>query len=613
MLLALAGNQNCGKTTLFNALTGANQHVGNFPGVTVECKTGQIKSRPDITLADLPGTYSLRPYTTEEIITRDFLTEEKPDGIINIVDAVNIERNLYLTVQLLDLGIPAVIALSMTDVLQNSGGSVDTKKMSEILGVPVIPVCASKNEGLLELTEAASRQAEKRVKPSPVFTEAEINTARALFGGDINASLADMRYSFIEELCAGCVVKPKESKAHKRSLKADRLLTGRYTAIPIFLLVLFSMFFLTFDILGGSLSGALSAGMETLSAAAESALLAAGINPVIRSLITDGIFSGVGGVLSFLPIIVALFFFLSVLEDTGYMARVAFIMDAPMRRLGLSGKSFVPVLLGFGCTVPAVMASRTVSSERDRKMTVLLLPFMSCSAKIPVYTVFASAFFSGYEPLVITILYLTGVMTGIAAAAVLKRTVFRGEPVPFIMELPDYRLPSLKSVGLLMLEKSKDFIKKAFTVIFVSSVAVWFLRTFNMRLDIARCGAESILALFGRLLAPLFVPLGLGDWRIVTALISGISAKEAVVSTLSVLFGVGASELPGSIAAHFSLPSAVGFLVFTLLYTPCIAGVSAMKREFGSAKYAASAIAAQCAVAWAAAFIAKSAVVLSGL
>ena len=653
MIFALAGNQNCGKTTLFNQFTGSNQHVGNFPGVTVDQKSGQVRGQKDCTVVDLPGIYSLRPYTAEEIVTRTFILNQKPDCIINIVDATNLERNLYLTLQLLTLQTPTVLALNMLDELTGNGGSVDTKLLSELLGVPVVPICAANGEGVEELIEIAVRAARLRQKPSvydfcpkgPVhrcihavchviedhaqaagiavrfaatkliegdeaiadelqldpneleLIEHSVVQMEQERGLDRNAALADMRYSFIENAVAQAVVKPHESREHARSSKLDRVLTGKYTAIPVFLGVMLLIFYLTFNVIGKFLSDLLALGIDSLTGVVDRALTAYGLNPVAHSLIIDGIFKGVGGVLSFLPVIVTLFFFLSILEDTGYMARVAFVMDKLLRKIGLSGKSIVPMLIGFGCTVPAVMATRTLSSERDRNMTILLTPFMSCSAKIPIYGFFSAAFFPKHAALVMIGLYLFGILMGVLCALVLDRTAFRGRPVPFVMELPNYRFPSAKSVALLLWEKAKDFLQRAFSVIFLATVAIWFLQSFDARLNVVSAGSESLLAMIGQLLAPLFRPLGFADWRCTTALISGFIAKESVVSTLQILLGGAA------VTTLLSTKAALSFLVFTLLYTPCVAAIAAIRREVGSAWRAAAICLSQCCVAWLCAFV----------
>ena len=655
MIFALAGNQNCGKTTLFNALTGSNQHVGNFPGVTVDQKSGEVREHKDCTVVDLPGIYSLRTYTQEEIVTRDYILNQKPDGIINIVDATNIERNLYLTLQLLELRVPMVLALNMMDEVRANGGTIDVQKLSDDLGIPVVPITAAKGEGVSELMDRAVETAKNRVLPkvydfcaanSPVhrcvhavvhliedhaerlglpprfcatkLIEGDRDMADRLVldqnerellehcivqmetenGLDRNASLADMRYTFIEQVTADAVVKCHESKEHKRSVAWDRVLTGKYTALPVFFGVMLLIFWLTFDVIGQGLSDLLALGIDYVTAGVDGALTAYGINPVVHSLIIDGIFAGVGSVLSFLPIIVTLFFFLSILEDTGYMARVAFVMDKLLRKIGLSGRSIVPLLIGFGCSVPAIMATRTVSSDRDRKMTILLTPYMSCSAKIPIYGFFTAAFFTDHKALVMISLYVLGIVVGILAALVMKGTAFRGKPVPFVMELPNYRMPSAKSVGLLLWEKAKDFLQRAFTVIFLATVVIWFLQSFDTRLNVVTDSADSLLALIGQWLAVLFRPLGFGDWRCATALISGFIAKESVVSTLQVLLGNAA------ITSLFTTRSAISFLVFTLLYTPCIAAVATIRRELESRIKTVGVVLLQCVVAWLAAYIA---------
>ncbi len=655
MIFALAGNQNCGKTTLFNALTGSNQHVGNFPGVTVDQKSGEVKGYKDCSVVDLPGIYSLRTYTQEEIVTRDFILNQKPDGIINIVDATNIERNLYLTLQLLTLRVPMVLALNMMDEVRANGGTVDVQKLSEDLGIPVVPITAAKGEGVSELMDRAVETAKNRTLPkvydfcaadSPVHRcvhavvhliedhaerlglpsrfcatkliegdeamadrlELDQNERELLEhcvvqmeaenGMDRNASLADMRYSFIEKVTANAVVKCRESREHKRSVQIDKVLTGKYTALPVFFGIMLLIFYLTFNVIGQGLSDLLAAGIDYVTAGVDGALTAYGINPVVHSLIIDGIFAGVGSVLSFLPIIVTLFFFLSILEDTGYMARVAFVMDKLLRKIGLSGRSIVPMLIGFGCSVPAIMATRTVSSDRDRKMTILLTPYMSCSAKIPIYGFFTAVFFTKYKALVMISLYVLGMVVGVLAALVMKNTAFKGKPVPFVMELPNYRLPSAKSVGLLLWEKAKDFLQRAFTVIFLATVVIWFLQSFDTRLNVVTDSADSLLALIGQWLAVLFKPLGFGDWRCATALISGFIAKESVVSTLEVLLGGAA------ITSLFTVRSAVSFLVFTLLYTPCVAAVATIRRELGSGLKTVGVVLLQCAVAWLASYAA---------
>lgn len=658
MIFALAGNQNCGKTTLFNALTGSNQHVGNFPGVTVDQKAGVIKGT-DHQVVDLPGIYSIRPYTQEEIVTRDFILKSRPDAIINIVDATNIERNLYLTLQLLTLQVPTVIALNMMDELVGNGGSVDVQKMSEALGVPVVPISAAKNQGITELVDTLLDTASRRVTPKvqdfcpegPVHRcihavchiiedhAQRINIARRFCamkliegeqdffdalelsqnekeliehtviemehetGLDRNAALADMRYNFIEKVCGECVVKAKESREHRRSMQIDKVLTHRIFAIPLFIAIMGLVFFLTFNVLGAFLSNVMSYAIDGLTLLADRALTAYGINPVVHSLVIDGIFAGVGSVVSFLPLIVTLFFFLSILEDSGYMARVAFVMDKLLRKIGLSGRSFVPMLVGFGCSVPAIMATRTLSSNRDRKMTILLTPFMSCSAKIPIYTLFAAAFFPGHELLVMLALYFGGILVGILVALVLKNTAFKGNPVPFVMELPNYRFPSAKSVVLLMWEKAKDFLTRAFTVIFMATVIIWFMQTFDTRLNVVENSADSILAALGRLVSPIFAPLGFGDWRMVTALVSGFTAKEAVVSTFGVILGVSTEQLGIALHSLFTTASAASFLAFCLLYTPCVAAVSTIKTELKSGWKTVGIVFAQCLVAWLAAFM----------
>ena len=654
MIFALVGNQNCGKTTLFNALTGSNQHVGNFPGVTVDQKMGEIRGEKGCSVVDLPGIYSLRPYTQEEIVSRDFILNQKPDGIINIVDATNIERNLYLTLQLLELRVPMVLALNMMDEVRANGGSIDVRKMSESLGIPVVPIVAAKGEGVSELVRQAL--ATSRGKALPKVTDfcdeesavhrcihavvhlisdhaerisvpARFCAAKLIEGGDNltqtlgldqneqellehcivqmetetgldrNAALADMRYRFIEGVVERAVVKCRESREHSRSVKIDRILTGRYTAIPAFLLVMLLTFYLTFDVIGQRLSDLLEVGIDALTRLVDSGLTAYGINPVVQSLIIDGIFAGVGSVLVFLPIIVTLFFFLSILEDTGYMARVAFVMDKPLRKIGLSGRSIVPMLIGFGCSVPAIMATRTVSSDRDRKMTILLTPYMSCSAKISIYAFFTAAFFPNYRALVMISLYVLGILVGILAALIMNRTVFRGKPVPFVMELPNYRLPGFKSVVLLLWEKARDFLQRAFTVIFLATIIIWFLQSFDTRLNVVSDSAGSLLALIGRWIEPIFVPLGFADWRCATSLISGFVAKESVVSTLEVLLG------SASISSLFTMKTAVSFLVFTLLYTPCIAAVATIRRELNSTVKTTGVVLMQCSVAWVVAFV----------
>ncbi len=616
MIFALAGNQNCGKTTLFNQLTGSNQHVGNFPGVTVDQKMGPIRTAPDCQVVDLPGIYSLRPYTSEEIVTRDFILNEKPDGIINIVDATNIERNLYLTLQLMEMDIPMVLALNMMDEVRQNGGSIQVSLMSERLGIPVIPISAAKDEGIEELIANMIRTAKivegdeaiiRRLALSDNeydMMQHSIEEMEADHHMDRHAALADMRYTFIEKVCDKAVIHCQESREHIRSVRIDNVLTNKYLAIPVFLGIMLLIFYLTFQVIGQGLSDLLAAGIDALALFVDRALTQYQINPVVHSLVIDGIFAGVGSVLSFLPIIVVLFFFLSILEDSGYMARVAFVMDKLLRKIGLSGKSFVPMLIGFGCTVPAVMSCRTLSSERDRKMTILLTPFISCSAKIPIYAVFTAAFFPDCAALAMMLLYITGICVGILVSLVLNRTAFRGHSIPFVMELPNYRLPSPKSVMLLMWDKAKDFIQRAFTIIFLATLLIWFLQTFDARFNVVSDSADSLLAMLGRLIAPVFVPLGFGDWRISTSLITGFTAKEAVVSTMSVLLGTKMSHLSEELGSLFTTASAVSFLVFTLLYTPCVAAVASIGREMGSRREAVFVVVMQCAIAWFAAYLA---------
>ncbi len=652
MIFALVGNQNCGKTTLFNQLTGSNQHVGNFPGVTVEQKSGLVRGYDDVTVVDLPGIYSLSPYTSEEIVSRDFILKQQPDGIINIIDSTNIERNLYLTLQLLELNRPMVLALNMMDEFIGNGGSIRLSEFSNELGIPVIPITASKNQGIDELIKTAVETAKqgnhprrvdfcegavhrclhgvahliedhanssgipnrfaatKLIEGDPLITESLrlseneletvshcINEMEHELNTDHLAALADMRYGFIEKLCRQTVIKPSESKEEKRSLNIDRLLTHKYLGIPIFLGLMLSVFWLTFGLIGSFLSDLLTIGIENLSALTESALIAVNLNPVIQDLIINGIFAGVGAVLSFLPIIVTLFFFLSLLEDSGYMVRVSYIMDKPLRKLGLSGKSFVPMLIGFGCSVPAILATRTLSSKRDRRMTILMIPFMSCSAKLPIYALLSAAFFPEHGAFVMMGLYLFGIAMGIGIALILKRTMFRGNSIPFIMELPNYRMPSAKTVGLLVWDKAKDFLQRAFTVIFVGSMIIWFLQTFDFQLNVAESTSASILGFLGSKISVIFTPLGFGDWKATTALISGFTAKEAVVSTLAVLTGTTADNLTEALTAIFTTQSVISFLVFTLLYTPCIAAVAAVKRELG-ALWALTIVIFQLVVAW---------------
>lgn len=655
MILALAGNQNCGKTTLFNALTGSNQHVGNFPGVTVDQKIGDVKGEKSCQVVDLPGIYSLRPYTQEEIVTRDFIINEKPDGIINIVDATNIERNLYLTLQLLELCVPMVLALNMMDEVNSNGGTVNIEKMSELLGIPVVPISASKGEGVSELIDKAVSTAKNKQKPkvwdfcsaeSPVHRcihavvhliddhaeraglPARFCTSKLIEGDpdiedrleldenerellehcivemedesglDRNAALAAMRYDFIESVVSDSVVKAHESREHRRSMAIDKVLTGKYTALPVFFGVMFLVFWLTFGVIGSALSDLLALGIDSFTSLADRALTAYGINPIVHSLVIDGIFAGVGSVLTFLPLIVVLFFFLSILEDTGYMARVAFVMDRALRKIGLSGRSFVPMLIGFGCSVPAIMATRTVSSDRDRKMTILLTPYMSCSAKIPIYAVFATAFFPNHKAIVMISMYVVGIVLSVLLALILKNTAFKGNPVPFVMELPNYRLPSPKSVVLLLWDKAKDFLQRAFGIIFIATIIIWFLRSFDTRLNVVENSADSLLALIGRFIAPVFAPLGFGDWRAATSLISGFTAKEAVISTMAVLLETNLSNLGGALSEIFTPLTAVSFLVFTLLYTPCVAAVASIRRELGSKPQTLGVVLLQCTVAW---------------
>lgn len=656
LTFALAGNQNCGKTTLFNQLTGSNQHVGNFPGVTVDRKDGVIKGNSNTLITDLPGIYSMSPYSSEEIVTRSFIMKENPRGIINVVDASNIERNLYLTMQLMEMDIPMVLALNMMDEVRGNGGSIQINEMEEMLGIPVVPISAAKNEGIDELINHALHVAKYQERPKRIdFCGADKNggavhrclhairhliedhavragipvrfAASKLGEGDEDilnsldlddnekemlehiicqmekesgmdraAAIADMRFAFINEVCAATVVKPKESKEHHRSAQIDKILTGKYTAIPSFIAIMALVFWLTFNVVGAWLQGLLETGIDWLANLTDSALTAANVNAALHSLIIDGIFNGVGSVLSFLPIIVTLFFFLSLLEDSGYIARVAFVMDRLLRKIGLSGRSIVPMLIGFGCTVPGVMATRTLPSERDRKMTILLTPFMSCSAKVPIYGFFVAAFFPHYGAVIMIGLYLLGIMIGILMAILTKGTVFKGEAVPFVMELPNYRMPGAKNVGHLLWDKAKDFLQRAFTVIFLATIIIWFLQTFDFRLNIVTDSKDSMLAAVASVIAPLLSPLGLGDWRISTALISGFMAKESVVATLSVLFGT-----TGALAGVLTPLAAASLLVFSLLYTPCVAAIASIKRELG-AKWAAGVVIWQCVIAWIAAF-----------
>lgn len=654
---ALVGNQNCGKTTLFNKLTGSNQHVGNFPGVTVDRKTGSIKGHPNTEITDLPGIYSMSPYSSEEIVSRNFVLDEKPSAIINIVDATNIERNLYLTMQLLEMDIPMVVALNMMDEVLGNQGSIDVNMMEALLGVPVIPISAAKNEGVDELVNHALHIAKyqehplrqdfcdkndhdgavhrcihavmhliedhaaladipsrfaatKAIEGDPLIMEKlkldtnetemlehivqQMETERQV---DRSAAIADMRFDFIERLCEQTVVKPKESKERIRSEKIDRILTGKYTAIPCFIGIMALVFYLTFNVIGAWLQGILEIGIDKISALTDAALTAANVNSAMHSLVIDGIFTGVGSVLSFLPVIVTLFFFLSLMEDSGYIARVAFVMDKLLRKIGLSGRSIVPMLIGFGCTVPAVMATRTLTSERDRKMTILLTPFMSCTAKLPIYSFFVNAFFPKKGGLIMTGLYLLGIFVGILAALLYNGTLFKGEPVPFVMELPNYRLPGAKNVAQLLWEKAKDFLQRAFSVILLATMIVWFLQSFDLHLNLVKDSSDSILAMAAGLLVPIFKPLGLGDWRICTALISGFMAKESVVSTLEVLFS-------GSIASVLTPLAAASLLAFSLLYTPCVAAIASVKRELGG-KWAIGVVVWQCVVAWIVALIVR--------
>lgn len=664
---ALAGNQNCGKTTLFNQLTGSNQHVGNFPGVTVDRKDGEIRGQKNTLVTDLPGIYSMSPYSSEEIVTRNFVLNEHPRGIINIVDATNIERNLYLTMQLMELDVPMVLALNMMDEVRENGGSVLVNQMEERLGIPVIPISAAKNEGIDELVAHAVHVAKYQEKPGrkdfceandhggavhralhaimhliedhaaradiPVrFAASKLAEGDALIleqlaldenekemlehivcqmeterGLDRAAAIADMRFNFIEKVCRETVVKPKESREHVRSTEIDRVLTGKYTALPCFAGIMAAVFFLTFHVIGASLQSVLEILIGKLTELVDSAMTAWGVNPVLHSLVIDGIFNGVGSVLSFLPIIVTLFFFLSILEDSGYMARVAFVMDKLLRKIGLSGRSIVPMLVGFGCTVPGVMASRTLPSERDRKMTILLTPFMSCSAKLPIYAFFTAAFFPKYSALVMVLLYFGGIFMAVLMAMLMQGTLFQGEAVPFVMELPNYRMPGAKNVGQLLWDKAKDFLQRAFTVIFVATIVIWFLQTFGTHLNVVEDSKDSILAVVSGCLAPVFRPLGFGDWRVSTAILTGFMAKESVVSTLSVLFGTTAQ-----LTEILTPVSALSLLVFCLLYTPCVAAVASIKRELGG-RWAAGVVVSQCVIAWLAAFVVHGFALLFGM
>ena len=689
MTFALAGNQNSGKTTLFNQLTGSNQHVGNFPGVTVDQKVGKIIGHEDVSVVDLPGIYSLSPYTSEEIVTRDFLLKHKPDGIINIADATNVERNLYLTLQLIELQIPMVLALNMMDEVQANDWSIDIPRMSEELGIAVVPISAVKKQGLQELVDQAIDAADERRLPERIdfctgavhraihaishmiedhaqkqgiparfaatklvegddpilkslrltanekdMIEHAVKEMETESGTDREAAMADMRYSFIEDVCAQSVVRAHESREYRRSVKLDSVLTHKLWAIPSFLAIMLAVFWLTFEVIGSRLSHLLLLGIDALSRVTDRALTLYGLNQVVHSLIIDGVFAGVGAVLSFIPIIVTLFFFMSILEDSGYMARVAFVMDKPLRKIGLSGRSFVPLLMGFGCTVPAVMATRTLASERDRKLTILLTPFMSCSAKLPIYALFTAAFFPKHQAFVMIGLYVAGVLFGILSGFIMKKTMFAGSPVPFVMELPNYRFPSVKTVLMLLWDKARDFIQRAFTIIFVATIVIWFLQTFDIRLNpvtggsaiaggsaaaaganVAAAGGNiagsvsfeggaggSMLAGIGRFISVVFAPLGFSDWRVSTALIAGFTAKEAVISTLAVLTGASVAELGGTLQSMFSTAAALSMLVFTLLYTPCMAAVAAVRREYGSIRGALFVIFFQTGVAWLAAF-----------
>lgn len=657
LTFALAGNQNCGKTTLFNQLTGANQHVGNFPGVTVDRKDGSIKGHSDTLVTDLPGIYSMSPYSSEEIVTREFLLTDKPKGIINIVDASNIERNLYLTMQLLELNVPMVLALNMMDEVRENGGSIRVNKLEEMLGIPVVPISASKNEGISELVDHVYHVAKYQERPErfdfcdsndkggavhrclhgimhliedhaekediPVrFAASKLAEGDTLIlkqlklsrneeemvehiilqmeeegGLDRAAAIAEMRFSFIHKICEQTVVKPRESREHARSRKIDQVLTGKYTAIPAFIVIMALVFLLTFNVIGAWFANLLEAGIGRITDVVDNLLTGAGVNEVLHSLVIDGIFHGVGSVLSFLPIIITLFFFLSLLEDSGYIARVAFVMDKLFRKIGLSGRSIVPMLIGFGCTVPGVMASRTLPSERDRNMTILLTPFMSCSAKLPIYVFFAGAFFPEHAGLVVVLLYFAGILAGVLMALLFRRTLFKGEPVPFVMELPNYRLPGMRNVCQLLWEKAKDFLQRAFTVIFLATIAIWFLQTFDVHMNVVADGKDSLLAAAAGLIAPVFQPMGFGDWRVCTALITGFMAKESVVSTLSVLFG--STE---SLITVITPLAAAALLVFCLLYTPCVAAITSIKRELGS-RWAFAVVVLQCVLAWIGAFI----------
>ena len=659
MIFALIGNPNCGKTTLFNQLTGSKQHVGNFPGVTVDKKEGKIRKHDEASVVDLPGIYSLSPYTAEEIVTRDFLIKDRPDGIINIIDATNIERNLYLTLQLLDLDIPMILALNMMDVVTANGGQIDVNGLSEKLGIPIIPISASKNQGVDDLIHGAvdivrqRRRPEKRdfctgdvhraihsiahliedeardhgvalkyasiklvegdekmmreleiLEPEQDIIKHIVDDMEFHCGMDREAALADARYKYIENLCAQLVVKPHETKGQRRSVRIDRILTHRILAIPIFLGIMMFIFWITFGVVGATLSDWFSGGIDFLIGLLDRGLETAQVNETLRSLLIDGVCSGVGSVLSFLPTIVLLFFLLSILEDSGYMARVAFVMDNLLRKIGLSGRSFVPMLIGFGCSVPAIMATRTLSSERDRRLTILLVPFMSCSAKLPIYAMFTAAFFPKHGALVMISLYVTGILIGILCGFLLKKIMFDGEPIPFVMELPEYRFPAAKSVVLHMWEKAKDFLKKAFTVIFLATILIWFLQSFDIRFNLVEDSGDSILAALGHFIAPVLAPLGFGDWRATTALLTGFTAKEAVVSTLAVLLGAGdSSQLTVLLGELFTPLTAYCFLVFCLLYTPCVAAIAAVKKELGGMRQATGVILFQLVVAWTVTFV----------
>ena len=658
MTFALVGNQNSGKTTLFNQLTGSNQRVCNFPGVTVEQKTGNITGHADLSIVDLPGIYSLSPYSREEIVTRDFLLKQKPDGIINIVDATNIERNLYLTLQLIELRIPMVLALNMMDEVQANNGSIDIIRFKETLGIPIVPISAVKKHGLTELVEQAVETARNKKKPehsdfctgavhraihaithliedhagrqgiparfaasklvegdAPMLEslrlsddEAEsidhaVKEMEAELKTDREAALADMRYQFIEDACRKCVVKAKESREYRRSVKLDSLLTHKFLAFPTFLCIMFGVFWLTFGVIGTPLSELTEWGIGALSGVVEGALESYGLNYILLALIIDGIFAGVGAVLSFIPIIITLFFFLSILEDSGYMARVAYVMDKPLRKIGLSGRSFVPMLMGFGCTVPAVMATRTLASERDRKLTIFLTPFMSCSAKIPIYALITTAFFPSHQALVMISLYVIGILLGVLSGVIMKKTVYKGSPVPFVMELPNYRFPSVKTVLLLLWDKAKDFVQRACTIIFIATIIIWFLQSFDIRFNYVADSAESILAIIGQGLGVIFAPVGFSDWRISTGLITGFMAKEAVISTLAVLTGASITELGDTLHTLFSPLAAFSFLIFTLLYTPCVAAVATVRRELGSLRGTFFIVIYQTGFAWLLAFV----------